>query len=89
MDDLDKLRALAEAATTGPWLWDGIELVGHQWVEDPDTFEMKLVECDCAILAVDDPDYEGARAELDYIANVSPDVILELLDLIRDLQAEF
>lgn len=74
----DELRALAEAATPGPWTEsrrvfhdgsysiDGIGPIGACWCND-ETADLSFER----------------DADADYIKAVSPDVILELLDRLR------
>lgn len=80
----DELRALAEAATPGPWeesrrtFHDGsysIDGVGPIWA----------VWCNDGTA---DIDFARGRADLDYVKAVSPDVVLGLLDRIRELESQ-
>ena len=70
--DLDALREKAEKATPGPWLKGDNYLIGGWWVIAPD----KPAREDCH-RTIADLFIHGKDAE--YVAAVSPDVILALL----------
>ena len=74
--ELDQLRALAQAATPGPWRVEaqghasqGVARVNNLEVAPPDSVELAHCATDAA-----------------YIAAVSPDVVLALLDEVERLR---
>ncbi len=74
--DTKNLRALAEAATPGPWM----RLFGERTVYD-------RMEDGCRGIAIVRSDYspptQKEAANIDYIAACSPDVLLALLDALE------
>lgn len=77
MIDLDKLRALAEKATPGPWRVPNHCGFG---VERDIDFRDKRRAPATVVMAVGAKKEYPSRPDSEYIAAVSPDVILALLD---------
>lgn len=75
----EELRALAEAATRGPWE-EGRRVFhdGHS-VQRLGPIEACWCNDETAEL-----DFTRGQADIDYIKAVSPDVVLALLDRLRD-----
>ena len=78
--DLAALREKAEKATPGPWLKGDNYLIGGWWVIATD----KPAREDCH-RTIADLFIHGKDAE--YVAAVSPDVILAVLSLVDHLRA--
>jgi hypothetical protein len=78
--DIEKLKALALAATPGKWEWDGRR-------EDADGY-VYIPECSYLVgnicLA---GDYENYAADCDYIAASNPAAVLELIAEVERLRA--
>ena len=81
--DLAALRAKAEAATPGPWsaLTTGRASGDHWYIVDDG-------EALAYITANDGSDEEQREPNARYMAAVSPDVVLALLDRIAELEAD-
>jgi hypothetical protein len=81
-DTADRLRAVALAATPGPWEWDDKGLWSHP----------KGAGWACVIVANYEYDtgvtLDYTDRDADYIAAASPDVILALLDELDTLRDE-
>ena len=82
--DLKKLHDLCEAATPGPWSWDGVELDGGEWACDP------VLSATCSPCGWSG--CSGARAEVlhqdvEFIA-AARTALPQLLDEVETLRAE-
>lgn len=77
--DLDALEATAKAATVGPWTYQKSSLGGNLTLP-------YLVQSHTARRNVAEG-YVGGEADLQHIVNCSPDVILELVTYVRQLEA--
>jgi len=74
--DLDRLRELAEAATPGPWFYDGRDIFTVHTRVDSVASGHRLV------IPLPETWHESQsvnKADAEYIAAVSPDVVLALL----------
>ena len=88
--DLTRLRQLAEGATPGPWEWEPWEgsgngdLLGPPRIDDygtgPQEYRDKIIVTDCGQYPPEDND----RA---FIASVSPDVVLALIERLEAAEA--
>ena len=84
--DLATLTALAQAATPGPWkLYDG-------WTgDDKITRVVRIGNEEFTVFQTSAGrahDIEGAKADFEYLAACSPDVILALVNRIKELEAQ-
>lgn len=85
--DIDKLEALARAATPGPWRWGG---------EDPEGGERRSIlnlyaggERSRPILWLEPSSgWITAGADTEHIAAASPDVVLALIERLRRAESE-
>ena len=75
--DLDKLEALARAATPGPWQWDGRTV-------DPEDGYVHIPECSYITGLISlAGHYEGYQEDCDFIAAANPAAVLHLIALAR------
>lgn len=72
--DIDKLKALAKAATPGPWQADGDDVI-----PDPNRAEGIIAWCDFA---------QKDQRDAQYIAAAYPATILALIERVREAKAE-
>lgn len=80
--DLDALEALARAATSGPWWAEELD-------ENGDAVGVLTVETPCEVLAVmSDTQAPGDNTDnAGFIAAMSPDVVLALVERVRRAEA--
>lgn len=71
--DLERLKALALAATPGPWDWDGRTVDEDGYVHIPECSYLVGLICLAG-------SYEGYQEDCDYIAAANPAVVLALLE---------
>ncbi|HAX23090.1 MAG TPA: hypothetical protein DCY64_22740 [Hydrogenophaga sp.] len=85
MIDEQKLRELAEAATPGPWHWDGDPVKG-----DPlDRVRFRVVATGRTITQCYYSSSDGmAQKEAEWIASTNPSAILALLDELQTLREQ-
>ena len=81
MNDYSELRAKAKSATPGPWEKLGREARIDFWIS---SYHPDLGSKPVALIP---PLCEAFSANADYIAAVSPDVLLALLDEVERLRA--
>lgn len=89
--DTTELRKLAEAATPGPWRWEGriSTLIGR--AGDPETYvyDAEVIEAEhygeCGCRSACTLDLIVKQVDADYIAAVSPDTVIALLDKLEAL----
>lgn len=84
-DDLDRLEALARAAIPGPWRCD-VE-AGDEWYFSQGQCVIRPAGADYeSIMVGSDDEYDLPTAA--YIAAVSPDVVMGLIERLRRLECD-
>lgn len=78
--DIEKLKALALAATPGKWEWDGRREDAEGYVYIPECSYLVGNICLAG-------DYEGGTDDCDYIAAAHPAAVLELIAEVERLSA--
>lgn len=86
MTDLAKLKALAEAATPGPWRADFTRISGYVWPEKGPWICNTIIPvwAACGGTGKDTPGYKDTS----YIAAANPTTILALIERVEELERE-
>lgn len=82
-EQLSHLKALAQAATPGPWTADGLP---YNEVDDPTIWAGEVYVAQTAYDMQSDTQVHNVGADTAYIAAASPDVMLVLIARIEELQ---
>lgn len=86
MPDLDKLEALARAATPGPWT---LRVHTHTRNVPRDNDDFTISGASGGAVAIEPPKWNpNVAADAQYIAAAHPDVILALIARVREVEAE-